>query len=224
LAQGRADSAAATIRRAMGTPVAQLHRTRLLSACVEIMIAIGEIDEARNACLELEQIAEKLATGVLGAIAAQARGAIALADGDPGAALTALRRAWQTWQEEEAPYMGARVRLLAGLACRALGDEDGASLELEAARSVLEQLGAAPDLARMASLTEGASPIHTHGLTARELQVLRLIATGDTNKAIAARLFLSEKTVDRHVSNIFNKLNVPSRAAATAFAYEHKLI
>jgi ATP/maltotriose-dependent transcriptional regulator MalT len=224
LVQGRADTAAATIRRAMGTPGARLQRTTLLSACVEIMIAIGEIEEARNACLELEQIAERLDAGVLGAIAAQARGAIALADGDPRAALTSLRRAWQTWQEAEAPYMGARVRLLAGLACRALGDEDGASLELEAARAVLEQLGAAPDLARMAVLCHSASAVHTHGLTARELQVLRLIATGDTNKAIAARLFLSEKTVDRHVSNIFNKLNVPSRAAATAFAYEHKLI
>ena len=224
LAQGRADTAAATIRRAMGTPGARLQRTRLLTACVEIMIAIGAIEEARTACLELEQIAENFDTGVLGAIAAQARGAIELADGDPRAALSSLRRAWQTWQEAEAPYMGARVRLLVGLAYRALSDKDGAALELEAARAVFEQLGAAPDLARMASLSHSAPSVHTHGLTARELQVLRLIATGDTNKAVAAQLFLSEKTVDRHVSNIFNKLNVSSRAAATAFAYEHKLI
>jgi ATP/maltotriose-dependent transcriptional regulator MalT len=224
LAQGRADTAAATIRRAMSTPSAQLQRTRLLYACVEIMIAIGEIEEARNACCELEQVAEKYDMGVLGAIAAEARGAIELEDGDPCAALSALRRAWQTWQEADAPYMGARVRLLAGLACRALGDEDGASLELGAAKAVLERLGATPDLTRMASLVEGAPTVYTYGLTARELQVLRLVATGDTNKAIAARLFLSEKTVDRHVSNIFNKLNVPTRAAATAFAYEHKLI
>lgn len=224
LAQGRADAAAAAIRRAMGTPAGRPQRTRLLSACVEIMIEIGAIDEARSACSELEQIAETFDTGMLGAIAAQARGAIALADGDPQAALSPLRRAWLIWQEAEAPYMGARVRMLAGLACRALGDEDGASLELAAASAAFAQLGAMPDLARIASLSKGASPADAHGLTARELQVLRLIAAGHTNKAVAAQLFLSEKTVDRHVSNIFTKLDVPSRAAATAFAYERKLI
>ncbi|HEY7643470.1 MAG TPA: response regulator transcription factor, partial [Hyphomicrobiales bacterium] len=224
LAQGRADAAAAAIRRAVSTPAGRLQRTRLLSACVEIMIEIGAIDEARSACSELEQIAETFDTGMLGAIAAQARGAIALAEGDPQAALSPLRRAWHIWQEAEAPYMGARVRMLAGLACRALEDEDGASLELAAARAVFEQLGAVPDLARIASLSKGASPADAHGLTARELQVLRLIAAGHTNKVVAAQLFLSEKTVDRHVSNIFTKLNVPSRAAATAFAYERKLI
>ena len=110
------------------------------------------------------------------------------------------------------------------LACRAFGDDEGARLELEAARAVFEQLGAAPDLARIDSLAKGTSPGRPHGLTPRELQVLLLVAAGKTNKAIATELFLSEKTVDRHVSNIFNKLDVPSRAAATAYAYKHKLI
>ena len=111
-----------------------------------------------------------------------------------------------------------------GRACGAVGDDDGAGLELDAARAIFEQLGAAPDLARIDSLAKGAPPGHPHGLTPRELQVLRVVAAGKTNKAIAAELFVSEKTIDRHVSNIFNKLDVPSRAAATAYAYKHKLI
>ena len=116
------------------------------------------------------------------------------------------------------------MRVLVGLACRALGDDDTATLELEAARGVLSQLGAAPDLARVDLLTRHAPFIDAHGLTARELQVLRLVAAGDTNKAIAAELVLSERTVDRHVSNIFTKLGVSSRTAATAYAYEHRLV
>jgi DNA-binding CsgD family transcriptional regulator len=147
-----------------------------------------------------------------------------LADGDAQAALGALRRAWQVWQKVEMPYWVARERVLMGLACRALGDDDGGSLELDAARAGFEQLGAAPDLAHLDSLTQRALSRHRQRLTPRELQVLRLVATGKTNKAIAAELFVSEKTVDRHVSNIFTKLHVPSRAAATAYAYEHKLI
>jgi DNA-binding NarL/FixJ family response regulator len=128
------------------------------------------------------------------------------------------------WQQVEAPYAAARVRVLMGLACRALGDDDGSLIELEAARAVFEQLGASPDLAHVDSLLRAAPSAHPHGLTRRELQVLRLIAAGRTNKAVANELFLSEKTIDRHVSNIFDKLDVASRSAATAFAYEHKLI
>jgi DNA-binding NarL/FixJ family response regulator len=128
------------------------------------------------------------------------------------------------WQELVAPYEAARVRVLLGLACRALGDDEAAALELEAARGVFAQLGAALDLARVDSLTQHASSIDAHGLTPRELQVLRLVAAGETNKAIAAKLVLSERTVDRHVSNIFTKLGVSSRAAATAYAYKHQLV
>jgi DNA-binding CsgD family transcriptional regulator len=157
-------------------------------------------------------------------MAAHARGALELAEGDAHAALGPLRRAFEVWQRVEAPYAAARVRVLVGLACRALGDEDGAGLELDAARLVFEQLEAAPDLVRIDSLIQRAPPGHPHRLTGRELQVLRLVAAGKTNKAIATKLFLSEKTVERHLSNIFTKLDVPSRAAATAYAYEHKLI
>ncbi len=128
------------------------------------------------------------------------------------------------WQELEAPYEAARTRVLVGLACRAVGDHDTAALELEAARSVFAELGAAPDIARVDSLAPRKDITDTHGLTARELQVLRLVAAGRTNKAIAAELVVSERTIDRHVSNIFTKLRVSSRAAATAFAYEHRLV
>ncbi|TIP79318.1 MAG: response regulator transcription factor, partial [Mesorhizobium sp.] len=131
--------------------------------------------------------------------------------------------ALEGWQQVEAPYEAARVGVMIGQACRALGDNDGAALELEAARTVFQHLGATPDVSRVDSLLD-MRPIEARGLSARELQVLRLIASGKTNKEIANELHLSGKTVDRHVSNIFNKLDVPTRTAATAWAYEHRLI
>jgi ATP/maltotriose-dependent transcriptional regulator MalT len=219
LAQGNVDVAAATIRRVLGETQAPVDRVRLLPACVEIMLAAGELEAARAACDELDEAAAGHDVGVLRAIAAQARGAVDLAAGDAGAALPALRRAWRVWEEMEAPYEAARVRALMGAACRALGDHDTAALELEAARRVFAELGAGPDLA----IIDGGAA-DSHGLTARELEVLRLVADGRTNKAIAAELVLSERTVDRHVSNILTKLGVASRAAATAFAYEHRLL
>jgi DNA-binding CsgD family transcriptional regulator len=224
LAQGRTDAAVAAIRRAVSAAADRLQRTRLLPAHVEIALAAGDLQDAHTACCELDEIATSFETGVLGAMAASARGAIKLAEGDAHAALGSLRCAFEVWQQVEAPYVAARVRELIGLACRMLGDDDGGELELDAARAVFEQLGAAPDLARLDALTRGAQSGRRHGLTARELQVLRLVAAGKTNKAIAAELFLSEKTVDRHVSNILTKLDLPSRVAATAYAYEHKLI
>jgi DNA-binding CsgD family transcriptional regulator len=147
-----------------------------------------------------------------------------LAAGDAKAALVALRQACRTWQELEAPYETARTRLLIGLTCRALGDDDTASLELETATGVFEQLGALPDLVRAEALTARAANGDTHGLTPRELEVLRLVASGKTNREIAAALVVSEHTVARHVQNIFTKLRVSSRTAATAFAFEHELI
>jgi len=224
LAQGRTEAADAAIRRVLSVTTDQRQRTKLLPAYIEIMLAVGAIPEARDACRELEESAERVGIGVLSALAAHARGAVALADGEAQAALGALRRAWQVWQQIEVPYLAARVRALMGLACRALGDEDGGRLELDAARAVFAQLGAAPDLAWVGSLSQRAPSGRPQGLTPRELQVLRLVATGKTNKAIATELFVSEKTVDRHVSNIFAKLHVSSRAAATAYAYEHKLL
>jgi DNA-binding NarL/FixJ family response regulator len=157
-------------------------------------------------------------------MSAHAVGAVTLARGDAAAALTTLRRAWNAWRELEAPYEGARARVLVALACAALGDEDTVALELEAARATFEELGAGPDLARVDSVLNPSASSDTHGLTRRELQVLRMVASGKTNGEIAAELVLSERTVDRHVSNVYGKLRVSSRAAATAYAYEHQLV
>jgi DNA-binding CsgD family transcriptional regulator len=217
LAQGQTDAA-------VGATTDRVSRTRLLPALIEIMLAADEIQEAREACRELEETAASFDTNVMTAIAAHARGSLELAEGDARSALVSLRRAWQVWQQMEAPYMLARARVLMGLACRALGDDDGGELELAAARTLFEQLAARPDLLRVDALIRGGAQDSAHGLSPRELQVLRRVAAGKTNKAIAAELFLSERTVDRHVSNIFTKLDVPSRAAATAYGYEHKLI
>ncbi|MCT7378045.1 helix-turn-helix transcriptional regulator [Chelativorans salis] len=224
MAQGHVDTAAVAIRRAVSARMDRLGRTQLLSACVEIMLAAGDIEGARDACRELEETARRFDMGVLGAMAAHARGSIELAEGEAAKALCSLRRAFEIWQTTEAPYQAARVRELIGLACRALGDEEGTGLELDAASATFQRLGAAPDLARIASYAKAAASIQSHGLTKRELQVLRLVAAGKTNKAIASELFVSRRTIDRHVSNLLGKLDVSSRAAAIAYAHKHKLV
>ena len=224
LAQGNGDAASAAIGRVVAETEAPLRRAGLLPACVEIMLAVGELEEGRRASGELEAISETHASDLLCAMAAQASGTVVLAEGDAPAALGPLRRALSTWQELEAPYEAARTRVLLGLACRRLGDDDAATLELEAARAVFEELGAGPDLARVDSMLSTPTSRNAQGLSARELEVLRHLASGKTNKEIATELVLSERTVERHVSNIFTKLRVSSRAAATAFAYEHRLL
>ena len=227
LAQGRASIAAAAIRRVAGATEAPLARLKVLPAYLEIMIGAGDLVAAHEAADELARTAARFDTELVAGTAAQARGDIELVDGDAYAALAALRRALGLWQELQAPYPAARTRGSIALACRALGDEDGAALELDAARAAFERLEAAPDLAHVDALR--ARPLVSAaasrgGLTPRELTVLTLVATGRTNRQIAAELHLSEKTVDRHVSNIFAKLDVPSRAAATAYAFRHRLL
>ena len=219
LAQGNEDAAAAAMRRALGESTEPTARAALLPAFVEVMLAAGDLDEAERASAELDAIAAGYEEGALPASAAHARGAVALARGDAQTALTALRQAERTWRELEAPYESARVRALVGLACRALGDVDTAALELEAARETFERLGAGPDLAHL-----GDARPERHGLTDRELEVLRLVAAGKSNREIAAALVISEHTVARHVQNIFGKLDVSSRTAAGAFAFEHRLV
>ncbi len=215
LAQGKTGVAATSIRRALGETTARFNRTRLLPAVVDVMVAAGDLDAARAAAEELGQMAAAAKDiGVLGAVVAQARGTIALAEGDAAAALPLLRRAMQVWQAVEAPYEAARVRALLAEALRIAGDDEAAALETEAARDTFAALG----VVAPATVRRGRGE-----LTDRELEVLRLVAAGETNKAIAMRLVLSERTVDRHVSNIFAKLGVSSRAAATARAYERGL-
>jgi DNA-binding CsgD family transcriptional regulator len=221
LAQGRVDAAAAAIRRGMDEASGRVARSKLLVAYVEILLAAGDVRAARAGADELAELSDHLAAPLLAAVSVHAQGAVLLGEGDARAAVQALRTAWTAWQELEVPYEAARTRVLIGLACRQLGDQDSAEMELDAARWVFRQLAAAPDLARVEALTRKPA---AGGLTARELQVLRLVAAGRTNRSIAADLFLSERTVDRHVGNILTKLGVASRTEATAYAYQHHLV
>jgi DNA-binding CsgD family transcriptional regulator len=224
LARGEGEAATAAIRRVLGEVDEPARRAGLLPAYVEIMLAAREFEDARPACRELEELADDQHGGVLGAVSSHARAAVALADDDSWAALGAARRACEAWEELGAPYETARARVLIALACRELGDEDAGDMELDAARLSFQELGAAPDLARTNELARATSHPAPGGLTAREVEVLRLVATGRTNRAIADALVISEKTVARHVSNIFQKLGISSRSAATAYAYEHDLV
>ena len=222
LAQGNSVAAAAAIRRTLGETADRLGRAGLLPAAVEIMLATGDVDEARDACSELAGSAGEYESEMLRAMQAHARGAVELAAGDARAALVSLRQAAHAWHELEAPYEAARARALVGQACRALGDEDAFAMELAAAREAYEALGAVPDLALVDSLLGAGGD--DYGLTARELEVLRLVAAGKSNKEIAGSLVISEHTVARHLQNIFTKLGVSSRTAAGAFAFERKLV
>jgi DNA-binding CsgD family transcriptional regulator len=221
LAQGRREDAVASMRRILEEARHRRNRSKILAAAVEIMLAARDVVAARQAADELHTMARTLNTPFLRAVAAASESAVLLAEGNPSEALAASRTAWSLWRGLDVPYEAARAQVVIGQACRALGDKDSANFELEAARQAFEHLGARPDAARLAEIAEVERP--AAGLTARELQVLRLVATGRTNRAIAGDLAVSEKTVARHVANIFHKLNVSSRAAATAYAFEHRL-
>jgi len=224
LAQGDLHAAETTIRHALTENRGPRLRAQVLRASVEIVLAAGDLAAGRSGASELAQLAAEIDAPFLHAAAAQARAAVALADGDAGGAVVQLRHACSIWRAIEAPYEIARVRALLGRAYRQLGDEDGAEMEFEAAAETFERLGAAPDAAQVSALFV-AKPAEAAGaLTGREVEVLRLVATGKTNRAIASDLSISEKTVARHVSNIFVKLDLASRSAATAYAYSHKLL
>jgi ATP/maltotriose-dependent transcriptional regulator MalT len=223
LGEGDLDAAAAGICRALAEVTEPLDRARLLPARVEIALAAGELDAARDACGELDRIAAGADVALLDAMASQARGAVEQDAGAHEAAATSLRRAQRLWEELEAPYETARTRELVGLACRALGDEESAALELEAATDTYAELGAAPDLARVNAITGGPEG-DSHGLTAREIEVLRLVAGGSSNRDVADALVVSEHTVARHLQNIYAKLGVSSRTAASAFAFSKRLV
>jgi DNA-binding NarL/FixJ family response regulator len=222
LAQGRVDLASAAIRRALDEAQEPSARARMLPACVEVLLEAEDVVAARAAAAELAGIAEQLDTPYLKALAAHASGAVLLAEGDPRAALTALRRTYRSWRDLEAPHEAARARILIGVACREHGDDASAQLEFDAARGALEELGARSDLERLARLAGSSPPVGP--LSRRESEVLTLVAGGKTNRAVAAELFISEKTVARHVSNIFKKLRLSSRSEATAYAYKHGLV
>jgi len=224
LAQGKVDVARAAIRQAEREQRDAISRSRILPAYAEIMIEANDAQAAQAAADELSEIAAAFRADYLQAVSGHAQGSILLSRGEPHAALEHLRSAWTRLSAIGAEYEAARTRVLIGAARRELGDDDTAALELEAAREVFRHLGAAPDRKRVDAVLRTASSGATHGLTRREQEVLRHLATGETNKEIAADLFISERTVDRHVSNIFRKLDVGSRAAATAYAFEHEIV
>lgn len=196
----------------------------LLPSYVEIMLAVDDVRAARAGAEELDELAERLEAPLLRARAEHAMGAVLLAESDTATAMERLTRACRAWQELDAPYDMARVRVLLSVACWRLGDHDTGQMYLDAARSVFRELGATPDLNRLERLASRTAPGARGVLTDRELEVLRLVASGRTNRGVADALFLSEKTVARHVSNILTKLGLSSRSAATAYAYEHGLV
>jgi DNA-binding CsgD family transcriptional regulator len=223
LAQGAGDAAAASIRRVLEETPDPVARAKLLPAYIDVMLAANDVAAGRVAVDELRRIADGIGAPYVRALAIHSTGAVLLAKGDARAALGELRGAAAMWRALKVPYQVARARVLVGLACRQLGDSDGAGLEFDAARGVFEDLGAIPDLAQLRRLS-GSLLRPGDGLSPREREVLALLAAGKTNRAIAAELFLSEKTIARHVSNIFAKLALSSRAEATAYAYKHGLV
>ncbi|HEY8526589.1 MAG TPA: helix-turn-helix transcriptional regulator [Acidimicrobiales bacterium] len=223
LAQGQVGAAVAAIRRAVGESRGQFTHAPMLAACVEIMLAAHDLDAARSAAQELTALAAGADAPLLDALVAYAAGAVALAAGDAAGALPAFRRAAAGWRDLGMPYDAARARVGVGRACRALGDRDAADLELAAAAAVFEELGARPALAELRG-GPVPRPARPGGLTARECEVLCQVAAGRTDRQIAAALVISEHTVGRHLQNIFSKLGLSSRAAATAYAYEHDLV
>ncbi len=226
LAQGRVAVALTSVRRVLAESSRAVTRFEPLAAMVDIALEAGEVDAARAAADELIAASEGFDTPFLKpyllALCAAAEGAVLLHEGKPREAVVSLRTAWSAWLELDAPYEAARARVLLGRACQEQGDLDGAEMDFQAARTAFTALGAEPDLERVSRLTGG--PASPGGLTAREVEVLRLVASGATNRMIARELVISEKTVARHVSNIFLKLDLSSRAAATAYAYEHGLV
>jgi DNA-binding CsgD family transcriptional regulator len=223
LADGHVEAAAQAIRRMLDETPAR-HRPRVLPAYIEIMLAARDVDAARTASDELSRLAASNGSPFLRATAVHAEGAVRLAGGDARGALAFLREASAIWCDLEAPYERARAGVLIGLACRALGDHDTAAMQLDAARHIFLRLGASPDVSRVDALSQRSTPVGAGTLTAREIGVLRLLATGKTNRAIAEVLGISEKTVARHVSNIFTKLDLSSRAEAAAYAFRHGLM
>ena len=224
LAQGRRSEARAAVDAALATAGSPGDRWHLLAAASEVCCACDDTVSARAAADELDEIARQQAGSWLLAVAATAVGTVLLAEGRPRDAAAVLHRGWEAWRDLRVPYEAARVRVLLGEVCQALGDADGAVLEWDAARYTFDELGAIDDLARVEARLSPEPPSRPSGLTERELEVLRLVAQGCTNREIAAALVLSEHTVRRHMQNVFGRLGVSSRAAAAAFAVQHDLV
>jgi len=218
LAQGRVDAALSVITACLrGCSSSRLARAELLPVLVHVAIAAGDLSAAGDAFAELDEIAAAFALPSLGASVLSTQGRLELARGDAATACDTLQQAADRWQALEVPYEVATARTLLGQARRETGDERGAVASFTSATRLFGQIGASLP----ADGTRNPPPA---GLTDREVEVLRLVAAGMSNNDIANRLYLSVKTVSRHLSNIFTKIGVSSRAAATAFAFEHDLV
>jgi len=235
LSQGRIEAAAAAIRRVIQDRPASYprvvdevtgprSRAEMLAAAVEILVAAGDLTAAGAAADELQVMADQHATTLFAAVAARALGTVLLARDEPSAALEPLGRARAGWTDLQAPYETARTRILVARALRALGDDATAAIEERAAAEVFDRVGAVRDLERVDAPTGTATEDPVAGLTAREIDVVRLVAAGRTNREVAAELVISDKTVARHLHNVFTKLDLPNRSAVTAWAYEHELM
>ena len=224
LAQGQGEAAAASIRNVLLDTQTREVRARLLPAAVEILLAAGDLETARAGANELVEIARAIGTPLLSAASAHATGAVLFAEGNIAAASTSFHQAWDLWRDLEMPYEEAQTCLLLAAICERRGDQDGRRLELGNAGRLFKQLNAESCLARIAEQVSSGTHQPVGSLSQREVQVLRLLAAGKTNREIGEELFISEKTVARHVSNIFDKLGVSSRAGATAWAYQRNLI
>jgi ATP/maltotriose-dependent transcriptional regulator MalT len=222
--QGKLDTAVASIERAVAEAGSPAEKAMLLAAQVEILIQHGDRDGALVAAEELSAIAEQTEIDMHLAWAASGRASVALARSDPASALPGWREAVRRWQELDVPYEVGRSRFGLAMTLDGVGDDEAADIECQAAREIFLALGATPDVRKVDTVRRSPSPVRPHGLTGREIEVLRLVATGASNRAIAEDLVLSERTVDRHVSNIFTKLGVSSRAAATALAIRNDLV
>ena len=224
LRQGKSQAALSSIKRTLATVRGPAGRMRLLPAAVEIMLAMGEIETARQLCKELSGLAAQRGSDAVEAASAEAIGDLRFAEGNLEGALPSYGRAAELWRDLQAPYQLSRLRLKIGRTCAALGDSEGAGREIEAARDVFGKLGAEPDRKtadeQLRSLRQGVEGF----LTPRQVEVLQLVAEGLTNREIAQRLGLSERTVDRHVSDTLTRIDVSTRAAATAFAISRGLI
>jgi DNA-binding CsgD family transcriptional regulator len=225
LRQGKSQAALSSVKRTLASVRDPVGRMRLLPAAVEIMLAVGDMGTARDLCEELSGFAARFTSDAILAASAEAIGDLSCAEGNLEEALPGYGRAAELWRDLQAPYRLSRLRLKIGQTCAALGDSEGACREVEAARDVFDRLGAEPDRkaaeALLRSLTmQGKERL----LTPRQTEVLQLVAEGLTNREIAERLGLSERTVDRHVSDTLTRIDAPTRAAAAAFAVSHGLI
>jgi ATP/maltotriose-dependent transcriptional regulator MalT len=227
LDRGDAAGAADAMRRALEETDVPAGRPVLLAGAVDVFCAAGDLADARAAADALEEISRSSPSRALAAMADQAHGACLLGEQDPVGALSPLRSAGAAWRALRMPYEGARTAHLLGSALLALGDDDGARIEFDDARTVFARLGATTDLDRLAVTMRATAPSPggaVSTLSLREREVLAAVAAGKTNRQIADDLTISPHTVSRHLENIFTKLGVSSRAAATACAYRDGLL